>query len=630
MKDITTILDRINSPKDLKGLSGEEQKQLACEIRKELIGVISENGGHLAPNLGVVELTIALHSAFNTPEDKLIWDVGHQGYVHKLLTGRRELFKTLRQDDGCLGFLSRDESEYDHFGAGHAGTAISAAIGMAAARDQRKGKEKIVAIVGDASLNCGISFEGLNNISGITDDMIIILNDNKMSISPNVGAMAHYLNRMISARPYNKFKKFVRKLVRSIPLIGDNITHKIARLEEAAKSMFVPGVIFEEMGIRYIGPVDGHNIEELKRTFDVIKDFRKPTVIHVLTEKGRGYEPAEAAPEKFHGLGCFDPDTGIVAETSDAVTFSKAFGNSLCELAEKHNNVVAVTAAMCSGTGLTEYSTRFNDRFYDVGIAEEHAVVFAAGMAVEGYRPVVAMYSTFLQRALDYIFHDVCLQKLPVIICTDRAGIVADGPTHHGIHDISFLRNMPYLSILSPSDECELRNMLFSAYDQNSPVVIRYPKANAIAKQGKEGKITWGKAKVLKKGEDLAIWAVGKEVETALIVAEILKKSNIKSTVVNTRFIKPFDSELLIQQAKKMPIVTIEDSQIDGGIGGITDSLLVNIDHHGIKHFGWGDKIVPHGTVSGIRKKFEMTPDQIAEQCKLFHNGINKKHRKTK
>ena len=625
LKNITTVLEGINSPEDLKKLSIKEQEQLACEIREKLINVISANGGHLAPNLGVVELTIALHTAFNTPEDKLIWDVGHQGYVHKLLTGRKEFFTTLRQDDGCLGFLSREESEYDHFGAGHAGTAISAAIGMAAARDLRKGKEKIIAIVGDASLNCGISFEGLNNISEITDDMIIVLNDNKMSISPNVGAMARYLNSIISTRPYNKFKAAIRKLVRSIPLIGDSITHKIARLEEAAKSMFVPGVIFEEMGIRYIGPVDGHNIEELQRTFDVIKDFRKPTVIHVLTEKGRGYEPAEAAPEKFHGLGSFDPETGITADAPDAVTFSKAFGNSLCELAEKHDDVVAITAAMCSGTGLAEYSKRFNDRFYDVGIAEEHAVVFAAGMATEGYRPVVAMYSTFLQRALDYVFHDVCLQNLPVTICTDRSGIVADGPTHHGIHDLSFLRNMPNLSILSPADECELRNMLFSAYEHKSPVVIRYPKANAVASYTTESEIVWGKAAVVREGTELAIWAVGKEVETALAVADILKQHNIDTTVINTRFIKPFDAELLIQHAEKMPIITIEDSQTDAGIGGITDSVLVNIKHNGIKHFGWDDQIIPHGTVSGIRKKFGMTTEQIAEQCRLFYNSSTQK-----
>ena len=613
-KEIIRKLDTIDSPEDLSGLSHDELKQLACEIRKELIDVISEKGGHLAPNLGVVELTLALHSTFNAPGDKLIWDVGHQAYVHKLLTGRRELFKTLREDDGCLGFLSRDESKYDYFGAGHAGTAISAAIGMAAARDQRGGKEKIVAIVGDGSLNCGVSFEGLNNASEITDDLIIILNDNKMSISPNVGAMAHYLNRMISARPYNRIKSAVRSLVRGIPVIGDKITRKISRIEEAAKSILVPGVIFEELGLRYIGPIDGHNIETLTRVFDVVKEFNKPTVVHVLTEKGRGYQPAESAPEKFHGLGSFDPDTGLQSPTSDAITFSNAFGNAMCEHAEKKDNTVAITAAMCAGTGLTEYSERFKDRFYDVGIAEEHAVVFAAGMAAEGYRPVVAMYSSFLQRALDYVFHDVCLQRLPVIICTDRAGIVGDGPTHHGIHDVSFLKNLPGLSILSPCDECELRNMLFAAYEQNAPVVIRYPRAAGSGKSCKNKTVAWGKADIVKNGKDIAIWAVGKEVSVACDIAEILQKSGVDTAVVNTRFIKPFDAELLLKQAEQMPIVTIEDCQVDGGIGSITDSLLVNVPHKGIQHFGWGDEIIPHGTIPGIRKKYNMTADKIAEE----------------
>jgi len=608
------VLNKIDSPEDLKKLSQNELKQLACEIRKELIKVIAEKGGHLAPNLGVVELTIALHTVFNSPKDKLIWDVGHQAYIHKLLTGRRELFKTLREDDGCLGFLSRDESEHDHFGAGHAGTAISAAVGIAAARDLKEENEKIVAIIGDGSLNCGASLEGLNNVSEITDDLIIILNDNKMSISPNVGAMAHYLNRIISTRPYNKVKAFIRKIVRAIPLIGDDITHKIAKLEGAAKSMFVPGVIFEELGLRYIGPVDGHNIEELTRTLNVIKEFKKPTVIHILTEKGRGYQPAEAAPETFHGLGSFDPDTGLINKNPGAITFSNAFGNSMCELAEKYENVVAITAAMRAGTGLTEFSERFNKRFFDVGIAEEHAIIFAAGLAVEGYRPVVAIYSSFLQRALDYVFHDICLQKLPVIICTDRAGIVADGPTHHGIHDLAFLHTLPGLTILSPSDECELRNMLFAAYKHNGPVIIRYPRATGSGEKCSKEKLPWGKAQIVKKGEDVSIWAVGKEVDTAIEIAKILKTKNIETTVVNTRFIKPFDSQLLIKQAEKMPIVTIEDCLISAGIATITDSLLINTKHKGITHFGWKDEIIPHGTIPGIRKKYNMTPEKIAEK----------------
>lgn len=609
-----SLLKSIKSPADLKELSVKERKQLADEVRHELIEVISEKGGHLAPNMGVVELTIALHTVFNSPEDKMVWDVGHQGYVHKLLTGRQEAFKTLRQDDGCLGFLSRDESEYDVFGAGHAGTAISAALGMAVARDAKGSKEKVLAIVGDGSLNCGISLEGLNNIAEATNDMIIVLNDNKMSISPNVGAMARYLNRIISGRGYNKFKAVVRKMVRAIPYVGNDLTKKIARLEEAAKSMFVHGVIFEELGIRYIGPVNGHDIEEMIRTFEVLKEFPRPVVVHVLTEKGRGYEHAEAAPEKFHGLSSFDPDTGKSVGKSEIPTFSQGFGDAVCALAEKDENVVAITAAMRAGTGLTEFSEKYPYRFYDVGIAEEHAVVFAAGLATGGIKPVVAIYSSFLQRALDYVMHDICLQKLPVIICTDRSGIVDDGPTHHGIHDLAFLKNMPNLSIMSPKDECELRNMLFAAHEQAEPVIIRYPRGGGSGEKFKEADIPWGKAEVLKEGKDVAIWAVGKEYETALEVAKLLDKKKIKATVVNTRFIKPFDSELLLKHAETMPIVTVEDCQVEGGVGGLVDSLLINRKHSEVLHFGWTDKIIPHGTVKGLRQKFDMTPEAIAEK----------------
>ena len=624
------ILEKIDSPENLKQLSPQERIQLAAEIRTELIEVISKNGGHLAPNMGAVELTIAIHTVFNAPLDKIVWDVGHQAYVHKLLTGRRELFKTLRQDGGCSGFLSRNESEYDVFGAGHAGTAISAALGMAAARDIRGGTENVVAIVGDGSLNCGISLEGLNNVSEITDNMIIVINDNKMSISPNVGAMARYLNRVISARPYNSFKAFARKIVRSIPLVGDDITHKIARLEEAAKSMFVPGVIFEELDLRYIGPVDGHNIEEMIRTFDVIKDFRKPTVIHVLTEKGRGYQPAESAPEKFHGLSPFDPDTGITNTASSDDTFSSLFGKALCELAGENDDIVAITAAMQAGTGLTEFAEKFPGRFYDVGIAEEHALVFAAGLATEGIRPVVAIYSTFLQRALDYLFHDIALQKLPVIICTDRSGIVDDGPTHHGINDLAFLLSVPGLIIMSPCNGCELRSMLYAAYDYKAPAIIRYPRGSAALKavsdknKSDKSKITPGRAEIVRKGTDIAIWSAGRELATAIQVADILKKQKISAAVINSRFLKPFDSGLLIKQAGKMFIVTIEDCRINGGLGSVTDNILVNIQHNGIKHFGWNDEIIPHGTVSGIRRKYGMTPEIIADEIVSSFNARKK------
>lgn len=610
-----SILESIDSPKDLRNLSLAEKEHLAAEIRNKLIEVVSRTGGHLAPNLGVVELTIALHTAFNTPEDKLIWDIGHQGYVHKLLTGRREFFHTLRQDDGCLGFLSREESKYDIFGAGHAGTAISAALGMAVARDRKNGKEKIVAVVGDGSLNCGISLEGLNNIAETTRDFIVVLNDNKMSISKNVGAMARSLNRIISGRSYNRFKALIRTMVRRVPRFGDDITRVISRVEEAAKSMFVPGVIFEELGMRYIGPINGHNIEELVRTFNAVKDSIRPVIIHVITEKGHGYPLAEEAPEKFHGLSRFDPETGESLKSSGSPTFSSAFGKAMCELAEKHEDVIAITAAMRYGTGFIEFAERFPKRFFDVGIAEEHAVVFAAGLSVEGFRPVVAIYATFLQRAMDYVFHDVCLQNLPVIICADRSGIVEDGPTHHGIHDLSFFRNMPNISILSPKDEFELRNMLFASYEHRAPVIIRYPRGDGsgFGNKSEVKEIFWGKSEVLEKGSDLAIWALGKECSTAVEVSKILKSSRISTTVVNTRFIRPFDSELLLEQAKIMPLITIEDCQVQGGLGSAVDEILVNSPHKGVYHYGWGLDIVPHGTIPEIRKKAGLTPEIIAE-----------------
>lgn len=608
------LLDDINYPQDLKRLSMAEKVILACEIRDEIVEVVSTNGGHLAPNMGVVELTIALHAVFDTPKDKFIWDVGHQGYVHKMLTGRREALKKLRRDNGCLGFLSRDESEYDVFGAGHAGTAISAALGIATARDMKGGDEHVVAIVGDGSLNCGISIEGLNNVAECTKKLIIILNDNKMSIAPNVGAMARYLNKLISARPYNAFKAFVRKLVRSIPRVGDDITRKIAKLEEAAKSVFVPGVFFEELGFRYLGPVDGHDIGAMMNTFDVVREFDKPVLVHVITEKGRGYHPAEAAPEKFHGLSPFNPDTGESKLQSGTPSFSAVFGDAILELADKRKDVAAITAGMRSGTGLMRFAEKFPDRFFDVGIAEEHAVVFAAGLSVEGVLPVVAIYATFLQRALDCVFHDICLQNLPVIICADRAGIVDDGPTHHGILDVAFLLELPNLSILSPRDGRALRDMLTAASEHRSPVVIRYPKAAADDIEGDSKRTAdWGRSEILKEGTDIVIWALGRECSTALEVSEILEKRGISAGVVDTRFLKPFDSETLLKQAKAAVIATIEDGHTGGGLGGVVDSILVNERHKKIIHFGWNDDMPPHGTVEGIRESRGMSASAIAD-----------------
>ncbi|NOY74823.1 MAG: 1-deoxy-D-xylulose-5-phosphate synthase, partial [Kiritimatiellaeota bacterium] len=595
------LLDGLKSPNALKTFSVDEKIRLAREIRDELVDVVSTNGGHLAPNMGVVELTIALHSVFDTPKDKLIWDVGHQGYVHKMLTGRLEAFRTLRQDGGCLGFLSRDESEYDVFGAGHAGTAISAALGVAVARDKRGGEEHVVAIVGDGSLNCGISLEGLNNVEECTRRLIIVLNDNKMSIAPNVGAMARYLHKLISARSYNWFKAFAKKLVRSIPLIGDEITCKISKLEEAAKSVFVPGVFFEELGLRYLGPVNGHDIRAMMDTFDVVREFEGPVLVHVMTEKGRGYHFAEDAPEKYHGLSPFNPATGESTLTTSSRTFSAVFGDEIVKLAERRGDIVAITAGMRSGTGLTRFAERFPDRFFDVGIAEEHAVVFAAGLSIDGIVPVVAIYATFLQRALDCVFHDVCLQNLPVVICADRSGIVDDGPTHHGILDTAFLLELPNLSILAPRDEREFSWMLAAACDNRAPVVIRYPKAVADDIAGAyERRCEWGTSEILKEGDDLTIWAVGRECSTALDVAKILENRGISTGVVDARFLKPFDVDALVGQAEKRFIATIEDGHVRGGLGGLAAFHLSNVRHNGVIGFGWSDDMPPHGTVEGI------------------------------
>jgi 1-deoxy-D-xylulose-5-phosphate synthase len=622
MTENNNIIDTIDSPDDLKKLDFEKMGELAEEIRKLILDTVAANGGHLAPNLGVVELTMALHYVFDTPKDKLVWDVGHQGYVHKILTGRREFFKTLRRYKGCLGFLSREESEYDCFGAGHAGTAISAALGMAVASERRNAGEKVVAIVGDGSLNCGISLEGLNNVRENCRNLIIVLNDNKMSISENVGAIPSYLNRIISGRSYNRFKALTKMMLNKLPH-HEEIRRKIQRLEEATKSMFLPGVFFEELGIRYIGPINGHDLPELIRTFEGVKQFHRPVLVHVITEKGRGYSPAVDAPEKFHGLAAFDPETGM-SNGVKGLTFSKALGQSMIDLAEMHDDTVAITAAMSHGTGLHKFAEKFPDRLFDVGIAEEHAAVFAGGLASSGIRPVVAMYATFMQRALDCLFHDVCLQNLPVIFCLDRSGIVEDGPTHHGIHDLSFMRGMPNLTVMAPRDENELRSMLFAAYDLNSPVVIRYPRGGSgqlkdLSSDAPEN-IPVGKAQVLRNGKDGAIWAVGREVWTAMNIAAVLEQQGVELTVVNARFIRPFDAELLKGHAAKMPVFSIEDCQIKGGLASEIDEQLINFKHIGVLHFGWGTGIVPHGATKSIRSEFGLSDERIAEAVSDFLN----------
>lgn len=609
------LLDTIKKPNDLKLIPEEKLDALAEEVRDELLTVVSENGGHLASNLGAVELTISLVRALDLEQDKIVWDTGHQAYVYKLLTGRRELFQSLRQDDGCCGFLHRSESPYDEFGAGHAGTAISAALGMAAARDRKKQNGHVAAIVGDGALGCGSSLEGINSIIEATNRFILVINDNKMSISPNVGAMSKYLNRIISGHQYNRFKQLMRAVVNRIPTVGNRLRRGIQRMEEAAKSMLVPGVLFEELGLRYIGPINGHDIRELLTTIEAVSKLRQPIVLHVLTEKGRGYDIAAGKPETYHGTGKFDVGTGkaISSGEKQRPSFSEAYGNIVYKKMEEDKDVVAVTAGMCSGTGLEKVREDYSDRLYDVGIAEEHAVLFAAGLASSGIKPITAIYATFMQRAVDYVFHDICLQNLPAIFCLDRSGIVADGPTHHGIHDIGFWRTVPGITVVQPADESEMSEMIDLLQKRSVPAVVRYPKGFCDPIKGHPAEpVQWGKSQLVRQGEDVSIWAVGRELETAVCVADLLHERGIEAQVVNVRFLIPFDEKKLGQTAKVMPIVTLENHSVEGGFAGIVNDALCNTDGVRVLNKGWPREIIPWGTEAGIRKKYRLDAEAIA------------------
>lgn len=620
MSEIT--LKDINNPTQLKSLNSAQLKGICDEIRDELIEVTGKCGGHLGSNLGVVELSVALHKVFNSPKDKFIFDVSHQGYVHKMLTGRREYLHTLRQTDGCSGFLQREESQHDHFGAGHAGTALSAALGFAAARDKKGGDEKIIAVVGDGGLGCGISLEALNNVVETTDDIIIILNDNKMSISPNVGGMSKYLNRIITDCRYNNFKGSIAEIVKKIPGIGTSLKNGISKIEEAAKGLLIPGVIFEELGLRYFGPVDGHDLNELSHTLEKIKQLKQPVILHLLTEKGHGFEQAENDPEKCHGFKKKDvssKDSGPISPVKPSgPSFSSIFGDHLCKMAKKDDKVVAITAGMLSGTGMTVFKEEFPDRVYDVGIAEEHGTIFAAGMAASGIKPVVGIYATFMQRAMDCVYHDICLQKLPVIFCMDRGGLVEDGPTHHGILDVSFWRTLPELHILQPRDESEMRQMMDMALTFDGPSVIRYPKAEAADIQAPRAELKLGKSEILKNGTDAVIWASGRETLYALQTAEILEGKGVSIKVVNARFLAPFDSEALIEDSKTLPLISLEDHCIEGGLASICSELLINKKHSGFLPKALPKEIIPWGKVNDLKAKYRLLPEQIAEDILDF------------
>lgn len=615
---MTRLIEKINGPEDLRKLLLAELPKLASEIRDEMLNVVSRSGGHLASSLGSVELSIALHYVFNTPQDKILWDVGHQTYAHKMLTGRFRAFPTLRQLGGISGFPNKDENpEYDIFTCGHSSTSISNALGMVFARDLAHGKEKILAVIGDASLAGGMAFEALNHAGHADKDIVVILNDNERSISKSVGALSKYLNRIITTPTYNKIRQDVEKLVKRIPRFGFRAYRAARKLEEGLKSLLTPGLLFEEMGFRYFGPIDGHNIEELVETFRNLKDLKEPILIHVITKKGKGYKFAEDAPAAFHGTGPFDLATGRKSSPEAGLTFTRAFGEKIAELAGKDPKIVGITAAMLDGTGFNKFAELFPGRFFDVGIAEEHAIGFAAGLARGGFKPVVSIYSTFLQRSYDQIIHDVCLQKLPVIFCIDRAGLVGeDGPTHHGLFDIAYLRGVPNLTMMAPASPEEMKEMVALALTLDGPVAIRYPRGSTSLPDTPMQPLRLGKAETLKKGRDLTIFALGSMVETALKTAALLSKRNIDAGVVNARFIKPLDEEalaVLCEGAKR--IVTMEEGVLEGGFGSSVLEFIEKSPFKGVKirRIGLPGRFIEHGTRNQLFSKYNLTPDAICD-----------------
>lgn len=596
----TKLLDSINSPADLRKLDMETLELLADELRRKIIQTVSQTGGHLAPSLGVVELTIALHYVFDTPKDKLIWDVGHQTYAHKLLTGRREKFHTLRQYKGISGFPKRSESEYDVVETGHSSTSISYGLGMASARDIVENNERVIAVIGDGSMTAGMAFEGLNHAGHVDKNMIVILNDNEMSISPNVGAMSSFLSRKLTGKTVTNLKRHVEERLKSLSSMGENILNVLRKSEESFKGFFTPGMLFEALKFEYVGPIPGHQLDSLIETLQNLRDHSHgPVLVHVLTTKGKGYEPAEKNPRDYHGVGPFDIQTGKPFPSTGTISYTKVFGNTMCRLARQNDKVTAITAAMPAGTGLSEFSKQFPDRFFDVGIAEQHAVTFAAGQAMEGMHPVVAVYSSFMQRALDQIIHDVCLPNLPVTLALDRSGIVGDdGPTHHGVFDLSFLRFIPNLLLMAPKDENELQHMLYTAVLQNNPTAIRYPRGSGegIELDRTLKKIEIGRGELLREGKDVLLLPVGNRVYPALSAAEGLRKLGIDATVINPRFIKPLDNELISTWAEKTGrIVTIEDNVKKGGFGSAILQLLAEVHLNiPVRTLGYGNKFIEH------------------------------------
>jgi 1-deoxy-D-xylulose-5-phosphate synthase len=614
------LLDKIKGPADVKALASADLPRLAQEIRDEIISVTSRQGGHVGPNLGVVELTVALHRVFDTPRDSIVFDVAHQGYVHKLLTGRGgDFFRKLRHSGGASGFLYRAESEHDSFGAGHAGTALSAALGMATARDLRGTGEHVVAVCGDAAFTCGITLEALNNVVTSTKRLVVVLNDNQWSIARNVGAMAKYLNRLSTSTTYNRIHHDLEKFFMGLPH-GHEMNQLWVKWKRETKDFFVNSSLFEKFGLRYIGPIDGHNLDELQKNLEFAKQCDVPVIIHVITMKGKGLEAALNSPEKFHGVGGFDPVTGdsLTSKPGTPQAYQDAFGQAIVRFAKADPRVVGITGAMPSGTGLSKLAAEVPRQFFDVGIAEEHAVLFAAGMATKGMRPVCAIYSTFLQRAYDQIIHDVALQNLPVTFCMDRAGLSPnDGPTHHGLFDIAYLRCVPNITVMQPKDEDELVDMLHTGLELGSPAFIRYPRGpgTGVAIKDKPELLEIGHAEVMREGSNIVLWALGPMIRDAFRIAERLHaEEGLSVGVVNARFIRPLDRTLLLSQAAVVPlIVTLEDHVLAGGFGSSVLEALQEADcPTAVERIGWPDKFVEHGSsVELLRAAYGLSPEDM-------------------
>ena len=605
---MTRLLDRIQSPADMRKLPVEELSVLAHEAREEVISVVSEVGGHFASTLGALELTIALHYVFNTPEDRLVWDTGHQAYAHKLICGRRNQLSTIRQFGGISGFLSREESEYDVFGAGHAGTSVSAALGMIEAKVLEKASRKVVAVISDGCLSAGLTFEGLNQAGHLNRDLIVVLNDNSIFIDPRVGAFSSFLSKQLTTELALKLQKNLTYLLRTVPAIGEDLYHIARKVKDSFIGFVTPGFIFEAMGFQYVGPIGGYNIPELVQTLENVKKIERPALVHVITKKGKGYKPAEEDPTKYHSVTPFHVLTGKPKKEKGPIpTFTEVFSQSLVRMARDNPKIVSITAAMGSGTGIDKFANEFPERSYDVGIAEQHAVTFAAGMATEGWTPVVAIYSTFLQRAYDQILHDVCIQNLRVVFALDRGGLVgADGPTHHGVFDFAYLRSIPNMVVMAPMDENELRHMVRTAVEHGGPIAFRYPRGNGwgVTLDDEMRSLPIGKAELLREGKDLVLLGIGHTVRPALKAASDLANLGIDAAVVNARFVKPLDRDLFLSLCARVPrVITIEDHVLQGGFGSallelFSDEGVVDVK---VKRLGVPDRFIVHGTQEKLR-----------------------------